>query len=448
MTLTSANVRCAHTRSAQIGLVKRFALLINATALLYCSIPASVEAAETQNQAAARRALGQQTGPIHNLINQPQLFEQIVPDELTSVNNEDVSATNGQVFNLRQRLATVRAGSTGSSPLGSSMNGSAPSFSLGLAGVTGPEGKGGPSEITPIPENRWGVFVTGIGDFVKVADTANAPGFYLRTGGVTAGVDYRVGSNFVIGLTGGYSHTGGDLTENGSLDINTEIVGLYATAFSGGFYLDAAVTGNFSQYDTQRTAVLFNFGTGRAMGSRTASGSTDGSNVNVIVAGGYDWKIGCLSIGPTAEFQYTYISVDGFTESAPSVPQNEAVLKLKINDQHPESIRTTFGMKASYDWKVGGVLIKPELRAAWLHEYADTSYSIVSSFVAQPSPHQVDPTTLQQVTGPAIGHNGLRIAAGAAVLWNERISTNLFYVGEFANNYQFNGVLGVFNVTF
>ena len=102
-------------------------------------------------------------------------------------------------------------------------------------------------------------------------------------------------------------------------------------------------------------------------------------------------------------------------------------------------------MKASYDWKVGGVLIKPDLRAAWQHEYADTSYSIVSSFVAQPG---VDPTTLQQVTGPAIGHNGLRIAAGATVLWNERISTNLFYVGEFANNYQFNGVFGGFRVTF
>jgi outer membrane autotransporter protein len=185
--------------------------------------------------------------------------------------------------------------------------------------------------------------------------------------------------------------------------------------------------------------------TGKAIGSRTASGSTDGFNLNVNVAGGYDWKIGCLSIGPTAEFQYIDISVDGFTESGPSVPQPEAVLKLKINDQHPESIRTFFGMKASYDWKVGGVHIKPQLRAAWLHEYADTSYSIVSSFVAQPG---VNPTTLQQVTGPAIGHNGLRIAAGATVLWNERISTNLFYVGEFANNYQFNGVFGGVRVTF
>jgi len=345
MTVTSTNVRCAHPRSAQIGLVKRFALLINATALLYCSIPASVEAAETQNQAAARRALSQQNGPLQNLANAPNApLEQIVPDELTSVNNEDVSATNGQIFNLRQRLATVRAGSTGSSPTGFSMNGSAPSFSAGLAGVTGPEGKAGPSVTTAIPENRWGVFVTGIGDFVKVADTPNAPGFYLRTGGVTAGVDYRVGSNFVIGLTAGYSHTGGDLTENGSLDINNEIIGLYATAFSGGFYLDTALTGNLSQYDTQRTAPLVNLMTGAPMGSRTASGSTDGFNLNVLVAGGYDWKIGYLSIGPTAEFQYIYISVDGFTESGPSVPQPEAVLKLKINDQHPGQTKPYIGI--------------------------------------------------------------------------------------------------------
>jgi Autotransporter beta-domain len=363
MTLTSANVRCAHPRSAQAGCVKRFALLINATALLYCSIPASVEAQLTPNQAAAQRALSQQNGPLKNFADTtPQNLDLCAPDELTSVDNEDVSAASGQIVYLRQRLATVRAGSTGSSLLGSSMNGSAPSFSAGLAGVTGPEGKGGPSEITSIPENRWGVFVNGTGDFVKVADTQNAPGFYLRTGGVTAGVDYRVGSNFVIGLTGGYSHTGGDLTENGSLDINTEIIGLYATAFCGGFHLDAFVTGNFSQYDTQRTAPLVKLISSnnvQAIGSRTASGSTDGSNVNVIV--GYDWKIGNLSIGPTAEFQYTYISVDGFAESGPSVPLSEAVLKPKINDQHPESIRTTFGMKASYDWKVGGVLIKPQL---------------------------------------------------------------------------------------
>jgi uncharacterized protein YhjY with autotransporter beta-barrel domain len=446
MTLISTNVRCAHPGNAQVGCVKRFALLINATALLYCSIAARVEAQLTPNQAAAHSALSQQNGPLKNFADTtPQNLDLCVPDELTSVDNEGVSAANGQIVNLRQRLATVRADSTGSSPLSSSMNGSAPSFSAGLAGVTGPEGKAGPSVTTSIPENRWGVFVTGTGEFVDVGNTTNAPGFYLRTGGVTAGVDYRVGSNFVIGLTAGYAHTGGDLAANGSLDINTEIVGLYGTAFTGGFYLDAAVTGYLSQYDTQRTTCWVNVTNGQAIGTPTVSGSTDGFDLNVLVAGGYDWKTGNLSIGPTAEFQYTYVSVDGFTESGPSVPQGEAVLVLKINDQHPTSILTAFGMKASYDWKVGGVLIKPELRVAWQHEYAETTYSIISSFVPQPG---VTPTTLQPVTGPAIGHDRLRMGAGATVLWNERISTYLFYTGEFADNYQFNGVFGGVRVTF
>ena len=41
---------------------------------------------------------------------------------------------------------------------------------------------------------------------------------------------------------------------------------------------------------------------------------------------------------------------------------------------------TAFGLKASYDWKVGGILIKPEIRAAWQHEYGDAAYALDSSF--------------------------------------------------------------------
>ena len=72
--------------------------------------------------------------------------------------------------------------------------------------------------MQPTPQNRWGVFVTGIGEFTNVDDT-NAAGFYLSTGGVTFGVDYRLSPNFAIGVTGGYAHTNGDLVD-GSLDVD------------------------------------------------------------------------------------------------------------------------------------------------------------------------------------------------------------------------------------
>jgi len=58
--------------------------------------------------------------------------------------------------------------------------------------------------MTPTPENRWGVWVTGIGEFTNVDSTNDAAGYYLQTGGLTLGVDYRVSPYFAIGLTAGY----------------------------------------------------------------------------------------------------------------------------------------------------------------------------------------------------------------------------------------------------
>ena len=110
------------------------------------------------------------------------------------------------------------------------------------------------------------------------------------------------------------------------------------------------MTGGPSGYDTRRTALL-----------GSANGSTDGGDVNVLVAAGYDWKCGGLTIGPTANFQYTYVGFDGFTESGSLAP-------LNVHSQNAESERTAFGMKASYDWKVGRVVIVPQISLAWQHE--------------------------------------------------------------------------------
>jgi outer membrane autotransporter protein len=318
----------------------------------------------------------------------------------------------------------IRAGSTGFSAAGFTINGSAPSSSAGFAGVTGPEGKAGPPVLAPVPENRWGVFVTGLGEFTNIDGNANALGFDLRTGGVTLGIDYRIGSNFAIGLTAGYAHTDVDLGNNGDVDADGGKLGLYATAFTGGFYLDAAVVGGRNWYDTHRSAFLGD-----------ARGSTEGSEVNVLAAAGYDWQMGGFSIGPTASFQYTYVDLDGFTESGSAAP-------LSVDDQNAESIRTAFGIKASYDWKVGRVLVRPEIRLAWQHEYGDTDYAVVSSLASGAG-------NSFTVNGPEIGRDSLLIGAGAAVLWSERLSTYIYYDGEVGRtDYESHNVSAGVRVTF
>ena len=359
--------------------------------------------------------------PLNNLCGD---FTLIAPEALASIFNAGVSLANVQTANLNRRMEDIRAGGTGFSSSGFALNGSAPNFSGGFAGVTGPEGKSGPPVMAPTPENRWGVWVTGIGEFANVDSTNDAAGYDIQSGGVTLGVDYRFTSYFAIGLTAGYANINADLPNGGSLDVNAGQLGLYATVFGSGFYADAAVTGGPSGYDSRRTALL-----------GSANGNTDGGNFNVLIAAGYDWQKGGLSIGPTANFQYTYVGFSSFTESGSLAP-------LTFPSQNAESERTAFGMKASYDWKVGRVTIKPEISLAWQHEFGDQSYSIVSSFANGAG-------NSFTVNSPQVGRDSLLIGAGAAVLLSERISVYAYYDGQLlSTNYESNSVSAGVRMTF
>ena len=51
--------------------------------------------------------------------------------------------------------------------------------------------------------------------------------------------EFRAG--FAVGLSAGYAGTGADLSRNGRVWVNGGKLGLYATAYAGGFYADIAV---------------------------------------------------------------------------------------------------------------------------------------------------------------------------------------------------------------
>jgi len=91
---------------------------------------------------------------------------------------------------------------------------------------------------------------------------------------------------------------------------------------------------------------------------------------------------------------------------------------------------------------VGHVVVKPELRAAWQHEFGDTDYSVVSRFASGAG-------NTFTVNGPAIGRDSLLIGAGAAVLLNDRVSVYAYYDGELARtNYSSNSVSAGLRFTF
>jgi autotransporter-associated beta strand protein len=391
--------------------------------------------ANTPNEKSVAKALDSavgdpRAGPLFAFLNSqplanlPNDLTLIAPTQITSINATAVSVAKVQIANVAMRLANVHAGSTGFSSAGLSINGGAASFGEGFAGVSGPEGKGGAAVFAPTPDNRWGVFLTGLGEFSNVDSTPNALGYDVNTGGFTMGVDYRLTPNFALGLTAGYAHTSVGLDGGGNIDVNGGKLGVYATLFGNGFYLDTAVTGGPSGYHTRRTAL-----------QGTASGSTDGADFNVLVATGYDWKHGSLSIGPTATFQYSYVGLRAFTESGSLAP-------LVFPNQNTQSELTAFGGKATYEWKIGHITVLPQISAAWQHEYGATAYSVIASFANGAG-------NSFSVEGPQIGRDSILVGAGASVILSDRVSTYLYYDGEFARtNYLSNNVSGGVRLSF
>ena len=427
-----------HNDFASTGTIVKGEIVYRANSVVLRAVQGSFadaarEHCDSPNDLAVGKALDKAVGhagssALINFLNDEPLdklcrdLELIAPDELTSIYNLGVSLANVQTANLERRTADIRDGSSGFSSSGYAVSGSAGSTS-GTLGVAGPAGKGGKELLAPA-DPRLGFFVTGVGEFTKLGDTANARGYDLTTGGFTLGVDYRLTPNFALGVMAGYARTGIDLSRNGRITVDGGKLGIYATYFTGGFYADAAVTGGLNGYETRRTALR-----------GTARGSENGGEVNALLAGGYDWKSGAFSVGPTASLQYTHIGIGGFTEHGSLAP-------LTYGAQRAESLRSALGAKASYDWHLGGVVVKPEVRAAWQHEYADGDYAFSARFAKRAG-------GTFNVNGPEKDRDSLLLGAGVAVLWNERTATYVYYDGEIGrSNYDSNNVSGGVRLSF
>ena len=368
--------------------------------------------------------------------NVPSLLSEISPEQLTSIFSISVATSQIQNVNIERRLDDVRNGASGFSSNGLALNSQNGNIrydgtpiantadGLTLAGWDG-NSIVGKEVIAPVAtESRWGVFATGHGEWANIKGTNNAAGQEFTSAGFTIGADYRVSENFVVGVQGGYTNTQSDLLRGGHLEVDGGRGGVYASWFGNGAYVNAAVGGGYNSYRTKRNTL-----------GGFAHGDSDGGEFNALLGAGYDYTV-CsgLTIGPVASLQYTYTGLNNFTENGSDAP-------LSFPSQHADSLRTLVGAKIAGAINAGSVVIRPEVRAQWKHEYMDSTPGISSRLSGADYVFTVD--------APEMGRDSLVLDAGAAVEFNSTVSVFAYYTGELGRkNYDSHSVNGGFRIAF
>lgn len=302
-------------------------------------------------------------------------IEQLVPTQLASQGNYSVELQHNQFMNINARLVQLRAGIRGinADNLSLNINGEA-ELTRGLAYLLSNTRGGAASADESGPSSRLGVFINGSGSFGDRDTTDAELGFDFSTKGLSAGVDYRLTNEMVVGGALGYVSSGMDFENTrGDQDITGYSLSAYASWYqSENIYIDGIVSYGTNRFDLTRRIQFGGIDT-------QVTGDTDGAEFALSVGGAYELNRGAFNFGPFARVNYIRAEVDAFAEDSTSG------LELAYDSQKVESLTSLIGGEVSYVSSTRYGVVIPKLSFEWAHEYEHDSHINTARFINDPS---------------------------------------------------------------
>ncbi len=230
--------------------------------------------------------------------------------------------------------------------------------------------------------SRLSSFVNGVVVLGEMDASDNRFASDFDTLGVTAGLDYRVTHDSLLGVALGYSNAGSEMAGNrGLLDSNGYSMTLYGTFYTpDNFYFDGAFSYAGSDYEQER------YITGSLGGSsvdQTASADYFGSQTSLSLGGGYDHSLGAINLGGYGQLVHLSTKVDGYAESVSNPGALGAGLaSLTMGSQEQTNLTLNLGAQASYNMDYKWGVLQPMVRLEWVNELDDDELIINGRFTA------------------------------------------------------------------
>ena len=325
-------------------------------------------------------------------------------------------ATQTQFNNIKARIAALRSSERGDD------HGLA--FGSGLGGLTGHS-----LMLTPVnnvadkqsesisASSPWGFFAAGTFSRGDNEQGVFSPSSDFRMHGITAGIDYRLSDQWIVGGTLGYTQQNIDLTNlsvgTGSVDTKSLGFSVYTTYFNKeSWYFDSVLSYGRNDHELRRD-----------LGFLLAQADPGGSDISFASSFGRDFNKGAWSFGPYGRLQYSHLSFDSFTDNA-SFGGFDA---LVVDVEDVTRLSTVIGGKLNYTHSAGWGVFIPHFQLEWQHEYRNDPAIVNVSLLS-------DPTILLTSNGDSLDSNSFRLGLGASFVLTGGRSGFIFYEKMLGNN--------------
>ncbi|MBS0193803.1 MAG: autotransporter domain-containing protein [Proteobacteria bacterium] len=349
-------------------------------------------------------------------------LNQMLPRNTLIESNASVLVSTAQFDNINARLAALRSGMHGASFAGLAFTSPDGALSIGRYGETAlglNEAPKTDDASTGSGFDRWGFFVSGSFGWGSADPRTATPGYGFQTSGLTAGVDYRVSDNWVLGGSAGYAKYSSTVdTVGGGLDTHGWSLSGYTTFYQkDDWYIDGVLTWTSSTYDINRRIVYSLAGLNV---DQTATSNSGGNTIAGALTIGKDFHSGGWLYGPYFRGAWSHTSFDAYQETVVA-GQSGSGLGLAVESRSLKSLSTVLGAKVNYSSSQNWGVLGTHAELEWDHEYEDNPDTVNASFLADPT------ATVFQIKGDSVDTNYFRFGLGLSFTFTQGRSAFVYY---------------------
>ncbi|NND68428.1 MAG: autotransporter outer membrane beta-barrel domain-containing protein [Halioglobus sp.] len=285
---------------------------------------------------------------------------------------------NGQLSGLASRVSALRFGATGFALQGFDISTGELAQQPGAPHLRHALGASGDDENY----GGWSGFLNGSYGYGDKDATGNENAFDFEGYEVSAGLDYRLNDQWVVGGVLGYVEREVDFQQidsfvvDGGVETDGYSIAPFVLYQAGDYFATASVgyqevsfeTNRFIKYPSLNPDV---FGTN----SRSVS-DTDSATLSVFVSGGYTFYFGGFIVEPFVSVNYLDITVDAFSEQDLFGESTD----LRVEEQEFESLEGSLGAKFIYAFSTEWGVITPYVDVEWRLQFEDDSRIIEASY--------------------------------------------------------------------